>query len=76
MRTIRFCFLVDTDERRLITAVAEKLKRSQGDAIRSLIRTAAQELIDQSQNENADSNATGKDTEPAFSHISPKEYAK
>ncbi len=44
MRTNRFTFLCDDEERRLITAIAKHLKRSQGDAIRFILRTAAQEL--------------------------------
>jgi hypothetical protein len=44
LRTIRFTFICNIQERQLITAIAEHLNRSQGDAIRFLIRTAAQEL--------------------------------
>jgi len=44
IRTIRFTFLCNTSERQLIIAIAEHLNRSQGDAIRFLIRTAVQEL--------------------------------
>lgn len=44
MRNLRFTFLCTKEERRLISKIAQKLNRSQGDAIRFLIRVAAQEL--------------------------------
>jgi hypothetical protein len=38
----RFTFLVNPDERRVISALAELLKRSQSDAIRIILLEAAQ----------------------------------
>ena len=43
-RVLRFTILCNTTERQLITAIAEHLNRSQGDAVRFLIRAAGQEL--------------------------------
>jgi hypothetical protein len=51
MRTKRFIFLCDLEERRLIRVVAETLRRSQGDALRYLVYKAARELGLISQNE-------------------------
>jgi hypothetical protein len=45
-RDDRFTFLVNGDERRMLAAVAEKLQRSQSDAVRLLIRAAAAKLDD------------------------------
>jgi len=44
MRTLRFTFLCNKEERHLITALAETLQRSQSDALRWLVREAAKEL--------------------------------
>lgn len=44
MRQQKFTFLCNDEERQLIQSIAERLERSQGDALRILIRTAAQEL--------------------------------
>jgi len=44
MRNIRFTFVVTGLERQLISSIAHHLNRSQGDALRILIRSAAQEL--------------------------------
>jgi hypothetical protein len=43
-KTNRFTFLCSDAERQIITALAEQLNRSQGDAIRFVLRIAAQEL--------------------------------
>lgn len=43
-RNIKFTFLVNEEERHFIEAIAQSLKRSQGDALRFLIGTAALEL--------------------------------
>lgn len=40
----RFTFYCDQQERALIAAVAERLERSQSDAIRLVMRNVAQEL--------------------------------
>ncbi len=39
-----FTFRINADERRILAALADRLQRSQSDAIRLLIRTAAEEL--------------------------------
>ena len=50
MREERFTFVCNEHERRLITEIASRLKRTQSDAIRLLVRIAAEELsIDVSQ---------------------------
>jgi uncharacterized protein (DUF1778 family) len=41
-----FTFRVNVDERQLIAALADRLQRSQSDAVRWLIREAAHELLD------------------------------
>ncbi len=41
-----FTFRVNADERQLIAALADRLQRSQSDAVRLLIREAAHELLD------------------------------
>jgi hypothetical protein len=43
----RFTFLCDKDERRLIVTLAERLKRSQSDAVRFVVVTAVRELAAQ-----------------------------
>ncbi|MBM3131216.1 MAG: hypothetical protein FJ009_21655 [Chloroflexi bacterium] len=43
-RVKTFTFRATADERRIIAALAEKLQRSQSDAIRWLIRESAREL--------------------------------
>jgi len=43
-QTIRFTFLCSPHERQLLSTIAEHLGRSQGDAVRLLIRIAAQEF--------------------------------
>jgi hypothetical protein len=43
-KKVRFTFICDAAERQMITAIAKQLHRSQGDAIRFLVRTAVQEL--------------------------------
>ena len=40
----RFTFLCDGEERRILAALARRLERSQSDAVRWLIRGAAEEL--------------------------------
>lgn len=40
----RFTFLCNEDERRILAALATNLRRSQSDAVRWLIRGAAEEL--------------------------------
>ncbi len=40
-----FTFRVNADERQLIAALADRLQRSQSDAVRLLIREAAHELL-------------------------------
>lgn len=44
MRDSRFTFLCTPDERRMLVTVAEKLQRSQGDAVRFLVREASRDL--------------------------------
>lgn len=44
MLTKRFTFLCSDDEQRLLLAISKRLKRSQSDAVRSLITAAAEEL--------------------------------
>jgi hypothetical protein len=44
MRQKRFTFLCNQDERNMIKTLAERLQRSQSDAIRLLIGSAIQEL--------------------------------
>ncbi len=46
MRNRTFTFVCNDDERRLISALAAYLNRTQSDAVRLLIREAARELID------------------------------
>jgi hypothetical protein len=41
---MRFTFLCDSEERRILAALARRLERSQSDAVRWLVRNAAQEL--------------------------------
>jgi len=43
-RYTRFTFLVNSDERRMIVALAERLQRPQSDAIRFVIREAVRAL--------------------------------
>jgi hypothetical protein len=43
-RVDTFTFRVNTDERRILAALADKLQRSQSDAVRWLIRKSAREL--------------------------------
>lgn len=45
MRTIRFVFLCDPDERRKIQLLANHFQRSQGDAIRFLVNSAYHSLV-------------------------------
>lgn len=40
----RFTFLCNSNERRILDALARRLQRSQSDSVRWLIRNAAQEL--------------------------------
>lgn len=40
----RFTFLVNREERRVLEALAQRLERSQSDAVRLLIREAAREM--------------------------------
>ena len=54
-----FALRVSDDERRLLAAVAKRLQRSQSDAVRLLIRTAADELV---------RSGTGADTVQEASH--------
>jgi len=44
MRTYRFTFLCNREERRLLATLAEKIQRSQSDALRWLVRGAVKEL--------------------------------
>ena len=44
MRTLRFTFLCNEEERQLIAALAETLQRSQSDALRYLVRETAEKL--------------------------------
>ena len=44
MLTKRFTFLYDDDEQRLLLALSKRLKRSQSDTVRFLIRAAGEEL--------------------------------
>lgn len=44
-RETYFAFRINHDERRLLTALAERLQRSQSDTVRLIIREAARELI-------------------------------
>jgi hypothetical protein len=43
-RKVRFTLLCNTAERQSIAAIAQHMNRSQGDAIRSLIRIAEQDM--------------------------------
>ena len=43
----RFTFLVNKDERRLIATLAERLQRSQSDAVRFVVLEKARELESQ-----------------------------
>jgi hypothetical protein len=45
MRSQRFTFVCNDDERRILSALADYLQRSQSDALRLLIREASRELI-------------------------------
>jgi hypothetical protein len=56
----RFTFLVNKKERELITALAERLNRSQSDAVRLVVTEAAKSLQNQRSNEQ---NNTQKDDE-------------
>jgi hypothetical protein len=47
----RFTFLVNKEERQLITTLAEQLQRSQSDAIRFVVTEAAKTLQEQKSNE-------------------------
>ena len=51
MRKERFTFLCNERERKLISVLAERLSRSQGDAMRFLVRIAAEELMLDLQND-------------------------
>ena len=51
MRKERFTFLCNEHERKLISVLAERLSRSQGDAMRFLVRIAAEELMLDLQND-------------------------
>jgi len=44
-RSERFTFLCNADERKLITAIAKHLNRSQADSIRFLVNVATKELL-------------------------------
>ena len=46
-RPLIFGFRVNSEERRMIEKLAEKLERPQGDAVRYLVRKAARELLPQ-----------------------------
>ena len=53
MRDQRFTFLCTVQERNILRAISEKLKRSQGDTVRILIYRAADEIgIENIPNEN------------------------
>lgn len=43
-RDTAFVFRVNAEERRMITALAQQLRRSESDALRQLIRGAVQQL--------------------------------
>ena len=45
MRTIRFTFLCNEEERKLILALSRRLERTQSDVIRLLIREASHILL-------------------------------
>jgi hypothetical protein len=44
MRTARFTFLCNAEERRLLAAVAARLSRTESDVLRWLVRETAREL--------------------------------
>jgi hypothetical protein len=44
MRDQKFTFLCDENERDLLSALADHMRRSQGDTIRFLLHNAAQEI--------------------------------
>ena len=44
MRLDRFTFLINADERRMIAALAARMNRSQGDAVRTVIRDAVRAM--------------------------------
>lgn len=43
-RNERFTFLIDKDERRMITELAQRLRRTESDAVRFVVIEAAQAL--------------------------------
>jgi hypothetical protein len=65
MREIRFTFLCNEIERSLLSAIARRLRRSQGDAIRLLLYRAADDLGISSENQEtgaAESSRGGKNS--------------
>ncbi len=44
MRTCRFTFLCNREERQLLRAIAKRLSRTESDTVRWLLREAAREL--------------------------------
>lgn len=58
MRQKRFTFLCNEDERLLIAILADKLQRSQSDAVRFVVNNAGRKLLDKGDKETP--------SEPAF----------
>ena len=50
-KTERFTFLTDKTERQAIKALAERLQRTQSDAVRLVVREAAEQLADKPKSE-------------------------
>jgi hypothetical protein len=50
-KTERFTFLTDKTERQAIKALAERLQRSQSDAVRLVVREAVQQIAAQPKGE-------------------------
>jgi hypothetical protein len=48
-RDERFTFLIDRDERRMITALAQRLRRTESDAVRYVVLEAARALETEAQ---------------------------
>jgi len=57
-KEIRFTFLVDDEERELIRKIAERLNRSQSDAVRLIVVNAARGLLGENGTETEESEAT------------------
>jgi hypothetical protein len=56
-RDERFTFLIDRDERRMITALAKHLRRTESDAVRFVVIEAARVLESETQQVNTSAQA-------------------